>query len=80
MDIVNYKKVLDQREKEIFDKIRNEEKIREAVLLCSPKNKDKLKSSIPDLFVVGTMACDDEKVYMVTDTEWAEQMKRTVKE
>ena len=80
MDIVNYKKILDQREKEIFDKIRDEEKIREAVLLCSPKNKYKLKSAIPDLFIVGTMACDDEKVYMVADTEWAEQMKRTVKE
>ena len=80
MDVVAFKEVMDQREKEIFDQIRREGKIREAVLLCSPKNKYKLKSAVPDLFIVGTMACDDTKVYMVTDKEWAEQMKRTVKE
>lgn len=79
MDVVKFKEVMDQREKEIFDTILKEGKIREAVLLCSPKNKYKLKSVIPDLFIVGTMACNDEMVYMVTDKEWAEQMKRTVK-
>lgn len=80
MDIFKFLEEKDKREKEIFDQLRREEKIREAVLLCSPKNKFKLKSALPDLFIVASCACDDEVVYMVTDKEWAEEMKRTVKE
>lgn len=68
-----------ERERELLAQMRFEEKIREVVIVCSPANKYKLKEAIPSLFVVGSSACEDDKCYMVTDKELAEQLKKAVK-
>lgn len=56
----------------------NLDKIREAVLICSPKTKDVINNIIPELYVVASPFCPKDKCYMVTDKELANDLKRTV--
>lgn len=62
-----------------FEELRTQEAIRNAVIVCNRENKWKLKQAIPELCVLGTDVCD-EKIYMVTDKELAENIRRMIKE
>lgn len=58
---------------------RTKEVIRRAVIICNRENKYKIKQAIPELCVWGTDMCDDN-VYMVTDKELAENIRRGIKD
>lgn len=62
-----------------FEEMRTKEVIRRAVIICNRENKYKIKQAIPELCVLGTDVCDD-KVYMVTDKELAENIRRGIKD
>ena len=62
-----------------YEELRTQEAIRNAVIVCNRENKWKLKQAIPELCVLGTDVCDD-KIYMVTDKELAENIRRGIKD
>ena len=61
-----------------FEELRKAEAIRNAVIICNRENKYKIKQAIPDLCVLGTDVCDD-KVYMVTNKELAENIRQNLR-
>ena len=79
---ISYEEILDavakMEEIRVFEKKREEESIRNAVLICNRENKFKINQAIPDLCVYGTDICDDN-IYMVIDKELAENIRRAVR-
>ena len=61
-----------------FEKLREEEAIINAVLICNRENQFKIRQAIPELCVLATDFCDD-KVYMVTDKELAKYIRESIK-
>lgn len=62
-----------------FEELRIQEAIRNAVLICNRENKFKLKQAIPELCVLETDFCDN-KIYMITDKELAENVRGMIRE
>jgi len=66
------------KEIERFQELKEKQMIQDVVLICNRENKYKINCAIPDICIFGTDACDD-KVYMVTDKELAENIRKVVK-
>ena len=72
------KAAAEMEDKRIYNEMLMKEQMETAVIICNRENKHKLKSMFPSLCVLGTDHCD-EKIYMVTDKEIAENIRECLK-
>ena len=68
----------EKESKRIYNEMLMKEQIAKVVIICNRENKFKLKSVFPNLCVLGTDLCD-EKIYMVTDREIADNIREELK-
>lgn len=70
--------VIENENKEAYNKMLENGQIESAVLICNRENKFRLKGVCPNLCILGTDLCDD-KVYMVTDRTIADNIREMLK-
>ena len=72
------KMIAENANRQAYMEALEQEKIQSAVLVCNRENKYKLLSVIPTLCILGTDLCDD-KIYMITDKEMADNARKIIK-
>lgn len=63
-----------------FNEWKSDGTLTKAVLVCNRENKFKLKSAMPELCIVGHDLCGDDEVFMITDKDLAENVRRNFRE
>ena len=66
-------------DKLLFDELKNKQQMVEPVLICSRKIKQQIESKLPNMFcILATDLCGDDKAYMVTDKEMADNVRQNL--
>lgn len=70
------KEVAKMQEEEAFNRLKAEGKLQSPVIICSRKIGRKLKVFMPNICVLATDLCEDDKAYMVTDETIADNIRQ----
>ncbi len=76
-------KMQEETEKQIFEGAKDQGKIDEVILIANPKHKGILSDALYQITgrvdVVWSSVCEEDKIYMITDKETVENIRKNWK-